>query len=75
MGGWTRFETRLKINNLKITGGKTPSDPAQIPGVLAEHSAVCASEGVNDVSVPSKPISYKTLIKQLEAKGVVLPVT
>ena len=60
---------------MKLTGGKTPSDPSQIPGALQEHAAVCLSEGLSDVSISSKPISYKTLVKQLETKGLIKPLT
>lgn len=72
-GGWTRLETRLKLNGLKLKGAKVPTNPSDVPGAVADHAEVCVSEGALHLVVPQASIPFKTLIKRLEEKGILKP--
>ena len=74
-GGWIRLDSKLKVNKLYMTGGKVPANPSEIPGALADQVEFCVSEGATGLVVPADAVSYKSLVKTLEEKGLVKPVS
>ena len=56
-----------------MTGAKVPANPSDVPSAVADHAAVCVSEGALDLVTPDHAIPFKTLIKVLEEKGLIQP--
>ena len=73
-GGWQRLDTRLKPNNLVLTGSKAPANPSEIPATLQEQVDRCLSEGACNVEVPKESLPYKELAIKLESLGLIKPI-
>ena len=72
-GGWVRLDSKLKVNKLYMTGEKVPANPSEVLGALADQAEFCVAEGATDLVVPDEAVSYKSLIKTLEEKGLIKP--
>ena len=76
VGGWSRLQNRLKVNDLKFGGGgKAGGSHMDIMASITKHVEVCIAEGTENVIPLEKSLGFKTLFRVMEEKGLLKPLS
>ena len=70
-GGWKRLLTKLALNNLLFEGGLVPNSAAAVKDEIQDLIATCRAKGAEVPVLPTKPVSFTVLVKNLERLGLI----
>ena len=72
-GGWPQLAHKLGINDLEFRGGKIPKNKKAVSEAISDIHQACIDEGATELTMPTKPLTYTSLILKLKDLGLVTP--
>ena len=69
-GGWQRLQIKFELHNLFFDGGKVPLSSLGLKDTIRDLVDTVKAQGAKITTIPSKPVSFSTLVSDLEALGL-----
>ena len=69
-GGWKRLQIKFELYNLFFDGGKVPLSPTALTDTIKDLVETARSQGAEITTIPTHPISFSTLVGDLESLGL-----